>query len=128
MFARRRLAVVSNVLTPSDAAALQQEAAELRSIAQDGASLRFVHSGRLLARKSLFVRFMQAPALTALVNAVIDAPQPLGVCPGAPDDTYSLSKNDFGCKVNYYEGDKRGIGWHYDKETSWMENEILKAI
>lgn len=120
-FYERRLAVVPNVLDDEVAQTLIREAASLRSLAQEGRDLRYVHSGQLIARNSLFLNFMVAPALTRLVNEIVQESEELGVCPGATDAEYSLWRNDFGCKINYYEGDKRGIGWHYDKETSWVD-------
>lgn len=117
-FAQRRLAVLRNVLSPQSAQAMRAEALEFQSVAQKNAQMRHVHSGQLLQRPQALVhQFMSSPHLARLVSEV--AGTELGVCPCANRQTYSLYKADFGCKLNFYEGDDPGIGWHYDKETSW---------
>ena len=81
-----------------------------------------VHSGEILTYPNSYVnQFMASDELTNLVNAVVGSvvKQRVGICPCANRRTYSLYNADFGCKLNFYEGTERGIGWHYDKETSW---------
>ena len=126
-FKTRRLTVVPNVLTLPAQQRLIAEAQRLRPLAIKNRKLLQVHSGLLHQEQSLLLQFAQAPALTALVNAATDEPEPLGVCPGSLDAKYSLYKADFGTKLNYYEGSTslNSIGWHYDKNNSWVNNTFV---
>lgn len=120
-FAARRLAIIPNVLTPQAASLLRQDAQSFSASAKKNHIMMQVHSGELLKRPEAAVHsLMNSPDLAKLVNAIVGANEQLGICPCANRETYSLYNADFGCKLNYYEGDERGIGWHFDKETSWQ--------
>lgn len=128
-FAVRRLAIVPNVLTPQAASLLRQDAQDFSASAKKNHIMMQVHSGELLKRPEAAVHtLMNSPDLAKLVNAIVfgsgsarpSNAEQLGICPCANRESYSLYNADFGCKLNYYEGEERGIGWHFDKETSWQ--------
>ena len=123
-YKERSLAIYNNVLTNEGNHSLVQECIRLQPHMEKNTQLRQVHSGKLHELKSSFIDFGLSKKLTHLVNQIVG--EDVSPCHGSMDKRYSLYRNDFGTKLNFYDGDDLGsIGWHYDKETSWVNDTIV---
>lgn len=119
-FSETKLAIINNVLSADSAIEMQKDVFSLQKSAKKNVNMKQVHSGELLRHPdSLVHTFMRSPEVCDIVNSVIGGSTALDICPCANRAKYNLYLADFGCKLNFYEGNEPGIGWHYDKESCW---------